>query len=92
MLQEQHLVFVVFQEHAGGKERVQLGTVKLNLAEYVNVEKETRRYLMQDSKINSTVKIGISMVQVGGEANFHTYVFRVLHHPMPRLILGTGRF
>ncbi|KAK3943086.1 N-terminal C2 in EEIG1 and EHBP1 proteins-domain-containing protein [Diplogelasinospora grovesii] len=29
-----------------------------------------RRYLMQDSKINSTLKIGILMVQVDGERNF----------------------
>ncbi|ROW10194.1 hypothetical protein VMCG_01879 [Cytospora schulzeri] len=30
----------------------------------------TRRYLMHDSKINSTLKIGILMVQVDGERNF----------------------
>lgn len=29
-----------------------------------------RRYLLQDSKINSTVKIGIGMRQVEGERNF----------------------
>ncbi|KAL2757833.1 hypothetical protein ACRALDRAFT_1068327, partial [Sodiomyces alcalophilus JCM 7366] len=29
-----------------------------------------RRYLMQDSKINSTLKIGIFMVQVDGDRNF----------------------
>lgn len=29
-----------------------------------------RRYLMQESKINSTLKIGILMVQVDGERNF----------------------
>lgn len=29
-----------------------------------------RRYLMQDSKINSTLKIGILMVQVDGERNY----------------------
>lgn len=29
-----------------------------------------RRYLMQESKINSTLKIGISMKQVDGERNF----------------------
>lgn len=30
----------------------------------------TRRYLMQESKINSTLKIGISMRQLDGERNF----------------------
>lgn len=29
-----------------------------------------RRYLMQDSKVNSTLKIGILMVQVDGERNY----------------------
>lgn len=29
-----------------------------------------RRYLMQDSKINSTLKIGILMIQIDGERNF----------------------
>lgn len=50
----------------------------LNLAEYVEEselgavgeEGVVRRYLMQDSKINSTLKIGINMKQVDGERNF----------------------
>jgi hypothetical protein len=29
-----------------------------------------RRYLMQESKINSTLKVGIAMKQVDGERNF----------------------
>ncbi len=29
-----------------------------------------RRYLMQDSKINSTLRIGVLMVQIDGERNF----------------------
>ncbi|EXJ64314.1 hypothetical protein A1O7_00650 [Cladophialophora yegresii CBS 114405] len=66
--------------------RVHLGNVKLNLAEYTQVpdvgperdpqdegEEEgsiTRRYLLQDSKINSTLKIGILMRQTEGDMNF----------------------
>ncbi|KAI5277461.1 hypothetical protein KEM54_004999, partial [Ascosphaera aggregata] len=53
-----------------------LGRVKLNLAEYVNEGREdegvVRRYLMQDSKINSTLRIGIAMRLVEGENNFNT--------------------
>ncbi|KAM0271669.1 hypothetical protein ACHAQH_008979 [Verticillium albo-atrum] len=30
----------------------------------------TRRYLMQDSKINSTIKIGILLVQIDGDKNY----------------------
>jgi N-terminal C2 in EEIG1 and EHBP1 proteins len=66
--------------------RVLLGNVKLNLAEYTQLheidpsdrdpqdESEhgsiTRRYLLQDSKINCTLKIGISMKQTEGDTNF----------------------
>lgn len=35
-----------------------------------DVEGIVRRYLMQDSKVNSTLKIGIHMVQLDGERNF----------------------
>lgn len=66
--------------------RVHLGNVKLNLAEYAALpdlplgdrvpEDEgedggiTRRYLLQDSKVNSTLKIGIRMKQTEGDTNF----------------------
>lgn len=62
---------------------MQLGNVTLNLAEYTSVNEEnipddpeaengmiTRRYLMQESKVNATLKIGISMRQVEGDTNF----------------------
>jgi hypothetical protein len=59
-------------------EKITLGHVTLNLAEYVDEsdmgpdaeEGVTRRYLMQESKINSTLKIGIMMKQIDGERNF----------------------
>ncbi|KAI5286839.1 hypothetical protein KEM52_001849 [Ascosphaera acerosa] len=62
--------------NSGKADRVLLGRVKLNLAEYVNEGREdegvVRRYLMQDSKINSTLRVGISMRLVEGENNFNT--------------------
>ncbi|KAF8418833.1 N-terminal C2 in EEIG1 and EHBP1 proteins-domain-containing protein [Tirmania nivea] len=70
MLNEQLVMFEINQEYSG-RERIMLGTVTLNLAEYAGVEKETRRYLMQDSKINSTLKITIAMTQVSGDTNFY---------------------
>ena len=70
MLQETWIHFEVLQEYSsGGKgERLVLGNIKLNLAEYVEASEHThgnakdeegvtRRYLMQDSKINSTLKV-----------------------------------
>lgn len=83
MLQECCAEFEVIQEYsrgAGRGERITLGTVKLNLAEYVEQSEMavipgedpgvTRRYLMQDSKINSTLKLGIYMKQTEGDKNF----------------------
>ena len=60
MLNEQLVMFEINQEYSG-RERIMLGTVTLNLAEYAGVEKETRRYLMQDSKINSTLKVALEL-------------------------------
>lgn len=90
MLEECLLDFEVQQEYGtGGKnERITLGKLKLNLAEYVEAseaqspgasgspghapeaEGVVRRYLMQDSKINSTLKIGINMKYVEGTRDF----------------------
>lgn len=66
MLQESHIRFEIFHEVLSGdkSDRIPLGRLKLNLAEYVwaseqeGEETVNRRYLMQDSKINSTLKVG----------------------------------
>lgn len=81
MLQECDINFEVIQEfHSSpGNDKNVLGKIKLNLSEYVDKvdddEGVVRRYLMFDSKVNSTVKIGIAMHQVEGDRNFTTYVF-----------------
>lgn len=82
MLQESFIEFEVIQEYGGSGrgERITLGNVRLNLAEYVEQSElpgaegsdpgVTRRYLMQNSKINSTLKLGIYMRQTEGDKNF----------------------
>ncbi|KAK5135451.1 hypothetical protein LTR08_005239 [Meristemomyces frigidus] len=78
--------FEVLQEYlAGGRgERISLGKVSINLAEYVESGSSSapasasgqeaagvvRRYLMQESKINSTLKIGIRMTYIDGTREF----------------------
>lgn len=89
MLQESEIHFEVLQEYASGArvERISLGNVRLNLAEYVEGDNNstegggeeggiTRRYLMQDSRINSTLKVriggffsGRGMILFGRESN-----------------------
>jgi N-terminal C2 in EEIG1 and EHBP1 proteins len=89
MLQECDVQFEILQEYSEGGRggRVLLGSVKINLAEYVDDGRDgprgkseaggedggegiVRRYLMQESKINSTLKIGIKMRQLEGDTNF----------------------
>lgn len=84
MLHEASVHFEVVQEYsAGGRgERIVLGHVKLNLAEYCDTSELqsptspdadkgiTRRYLMQESKINSTLKIGIYMRHIDGTRDY----------------------
>ncbi|KAF2433173.1 hypothetical protein EJ08DRAFT_686505 [Tothia fuscella] len=78
VLQELIMIFEVMHEvfvHGKG-ERSALGTVKINLAEYVEASEQdgdegvVRRYLMQDSKINSTLKLSVFMRQTDGDRNF----------------------
>lgn len=64
-LEETAAYFEIIQEYslAGRGESITLGHIKLNLAEYCDAgdgegdEGVVRRYLMQESKINSTLKV-----------------------------------
>lgn len=64
MLQDTEIHFEILQEYSFGAraERIVLGNIRLNLAQYVTLEEDkeggiARRYLMQESKINSTLKV-----------------------------------
>lgn len=78
MLQDCDVSFEIIQEFSSGSrgDRMTLGNVKLNLAEYVDRHEDedgiVRRYLMQDSKINSTLKLGIMMRHLEGDKNYIT--------------------
>lgn len=69
MLSPVYLDLEIIQEYSG-RERIILGTLELNLAEYVGRERENRRYLMQASKINSTVQISTELKQISGDTSF----------------------
>ncbi|TKA30954.1 hypothetical protein B0A50_01922 [Salinomyces thailandicus] len=97
MLQETAIHFEVCQEYSSGgrAERITLGNVKCNLAEYVEASEQigspqasspagqpresgdggelgvVRRYLMQESKINSTLKVGIYMRYIDGTRDYN---------------------
>ena len=66
MLHALEIHFEILQEYSSSTrgERITLGNVKLNLAEYIDGGDDgegpvTARHLMQESKINSTLKVGI---------------------------------
>lgn len=73
-LEDAAIHFEVVQEYSSGAkaERIVLGHVRINLAEYVeaselDVDEEEgicRRYLMQESKINSTLKVNAVHVRL----------------------------
>lgn len=46
----------VFQE-LGGKDTLLIGDLTINLSEYANSGLTTRRYLLDDCKFNSTIKV-----------------------------------
>ena len=84
LLQPCELHLEVIQEFATGShgEKNFMGRIKLNLAEYADKSDDeegiVRRYLMQDSKINSTLKLSVIMRQTEGDRSFHTCVFPLL--------------
>lgn len=70
-LQDAIIVFEVYQEMYGGKERHALGKLDLNLAEYAEgSEGAAQRYLLQNSKVNSTLRLGLYLEQISGDTNF----------------------
>lgn len=78
MLQESHITFEIRHEINGLSklDTVNLGTLKLNLAEFVEASEHegedgvTKRYLLQESKINCTIKVCMFLKQVDGDRNY----------------------
>lgn len=83
LLQDTEIHFEVLQEYSSGArgERIVLGNIKLNLPEYAFVEGEdpeegvSRRYLMQESKINSTLKVRADLVTLMISLTFATDIY-----------------
>ncbi|KAK9460753.1 N-terminal C2 in EEIG1 and EHBP1 proteins-domain-containing protein [Lipomyces oligophaga] len=69
MLSSKWIVVEVVSDH--DNDRVELGQLKLNLAEYAKEQQPTaRRYLLQDSKVNSTLRITIDLRQLSGDISY----------------------
>eukprot|EP00002_Diphylleia_rotans_P034077 TRINITY_DN7296_c0_g3_i3.p1 TRINITY_DN7296_c0_g3~~TRINITY_DN7296_c0_g3_i3.p1 ORF type:complete len:237 (+),score=69.61 TRINITY_DN7296_c0_g3_i3:174-884(+) len=56
------------QEKNGGKSHTRLGIININASEFANLGNVTRKFLMQESRLNSPVKISIVVTKIeGGE-------------------------
>lgn len=47
----------VYQELGGSKDTIPIGSLTINLSEYASSGLTTRRYLLDDCKFNSTIKV-----------------------------------
>ena len=72
VLHERMLILEVWLEMISGRERVRIGNVTVNLSEYASIGSETRRYLLQESKMNSTAKVTIMVVHLEGMRDYTT--------------------
>ncbi|BFZ63756.1 hypothetical protein YB2330_004888 [Saitoella coloradoensis] len=73
ILQESGLVCEVVQELNGGRDVFTIGVLHINLAEYCGVKREeTRRHLLQKSKVNSILKITLKTHQISGDTTYRT--------------------
>ena len=57
----------VKKDMVGGKKSESIGCVDVDLAEYAQSKFSTRQYLLQQSKMNSTLKITVQMTQIQGD-------------------------
>jgi len=60
----------VIQELHGGRDTHIIGNLVLNLSEYVGNDAKSRRYLLQDSKVNSMLKLSIVLKQRNMDVEF----------------------
>ncbi|CAA19306.1 cortical variant C2 domain protein, human FAM102A and FAM102B ortholog, implicated in signalling or endocytosis [Schizosaccharomyces pombe] len=70
LLKDKFLILQVLCDSHTDSGVIRLGILKINLTEYVYVGQDTRKYLLADSKINATIRIGISLKQTSGNKDF----------------------
>ena len=76
MVGDKYLVLRVFYQAERSSKHdhsMELGVVRLNLAEYLNFnEPVTAKYLLQESKINSILNLTTSLEELPADFDFHT--------------------
>ena len=70
VLKEYMVIFDVMWDQ-NGSDKLQLGKVELNLAEYVGgTEPKKTKYLLKNSKINGALSLTVAMKQISGSKNY----------------------
>ncbi|KAI9209743.1 N-terminal C2 in EEIG1 and EHBP1 proteins-domain-containing protein [Polychytrium aggregatum] len=69
VLQPCDLILSINQEVNGDKSE-EIGVVYVNLAEYAGAAVTTRKYLLQESRVNSIAKISVSMQLIKGDPTY----------------------
>lgn len=60
----------VYQELGGSKDTIPIGSLTINLSEYASSGLTTRRYLLDECKFNSTIKVHLSVFLLHYKTNF----------------------
>jgi hypothetical protein len=58
------------KETQGGRKSESLGKITLDLAEFAGSKLNSRQYLLQQSKMNSSLNITVNMKQISGDPLF----------------------
>lgn len=73
LLKETPLIFDV-QWDQDSNTKMSMGRAEINLSEFVDRELEPVSFLLKDSKINSPLKIAVSLKHVKGNTEYRVYV------------------
>jgi hypothetical protein len=63
-----------------------LGALYINIAEYAGAGPVTRRFLLQESKVNATLKLTLDLAYIGGAKDFVAFVSFLVSYVPCRLV------
>jgi len=63
-------MFITLISTTRGKDYVRLGFIDVNLSEFAGSREQSRRYLLQQSRVNATLKITIKADLIGGSPTY----------------------
>ncbi|EEB09443.1 fungal protein [Schizosaccharomyces japonicus yFS275] len=80
ILKDSFVYFTVRLHAHSSKISTKMGTLRINLTEYIRISQDTRRYLLAESKVNATLRLSVQIQQLSGNADFE--VTKTLNKPL----------